>query len=56
MLLLFYLLSTGPANVANHRGQLSDATVRRIYFPLVWLVEHNETAAQVVEWYVDKWN
>ena len=54
LLLVFYVLSIGPAMKMSIKYRLRFSTLRQIYFPVFWI--HNHTALEKpLEQYFDLW-
>jgi hypothetical protein len=51
--LSLYVLSFGPATWKTGTDPTAVARCRVIYWPIIWLGEHNPQAAQVLLWYID---
>jgi len=53
-IVVFYVLSIGPAYWLGERGVLSAEYFDTAYFPLIWLTDRSEAAHEVVSWYLDE--
>ena len=55
-LLIFYVLSTGPIAKLVEAERISANDVRRVYAPLVWLINNFPPAERFFDWYLkDVW-
>jgi len=52
-LLVFYVLSTGPIAKLVEIDRISGSDMRRVYAPLVWLMENFPPAERFFDWYLE---
>ena len=53
---IFYVLSTGPIAKLVEAERISSSDMRRVYAPLVWLIENFYPAERFFDWYLkDVW-
>lgn len=55
VLLIFYVLSVGPACILVKKGYMTKATLRKIYFPIAYLCEASPATGRFVEGYANLW-
>jgi hypothetical protein len=55
-LLVFYVFSTGPIAKLVETERISSSDTRRVYAPLVWLIDNFPPAERFFDWYLkDVW-
>lgn len=52
---LAYVLSLGPALWLMRNEWLPGQWFARLYYPLQWLADHNESMRSILEWYLSWW-
>jgi hypothetical protein len=55
LILLFYVLSTGPACKLEEKGVVSENVLHWVYVPLWFLYEHCRPAHVFFDWYLPVW-
>ena len=55
VVLVIYVLSTGPAFLLYKKGKVSLANLDRIYHPLNLLVDSVPAVKRITNWYIDLW-
>jgi hypothetical protein len=55
LLLVLYVLSSGPAWRLYWNGYVSYPTIRTLYKPIFWIHKTSEPTGQWIDWYLNLW-
>ena len=55
ILIVIYVLSTGPAALLERKGKLTTSNLETFYLPLIALCEAARPVNQFMNWYVRLW-